>query len=60
MCVSLLQLSGVNVNYTDSGLFGFSVVAQASESGKVLKAAASQMTSLAKGNIDDQEVTRAK
>lgn len=54
-------LSGININYTDSGLFGFSVVAQASEVGKVLKAAASQMkTNLAQGNIDDQEVLRAK
>ncbi|XP_074552680.1 ubiquinol-cytochrome c reductase core protein 2a [Halichoeres trimaculatus] len=49
-----------NASYTDSGLFGIYTIAQAHSSGEVIKAAIAQIQSVAKGNVSDADVSRAK
>ncbi|XP_013393325.1 cytochrome b-c1 complex subunit 2, mitochondrial [Lingula anatina] len=50
----------LNFNYSDSGLFGFSVVANAEDAGVVLEAAAAEMKSLCSKGASSEEVARAK
>jgi len=53
-------ISALNINYSDSGLFGFYCVAQPAEIGKVLKAVFGQYSALTKGGITDADVEKAK
>lgn len=52
--------SCINATYSDSGLFGFYVVAQAADVGKVLKSAMATFAEATKGGITDADVQRAK
>ncbi|XP_066027045.1 cytochrome b-c1 complex subunit 2, mitochondrial [Pocillopora verrucosa] len=52
--------SAFNASYSDSGLFGFYVVAEPSDVSKVMKSVIGQFSKASKGEISDQEVTRAK
>lgn len=53
-------VSGLNVNYSDSGLFGFTVAANPADMEKVLKTAVSEFASLTKAGLTDAEVARGK
>lgn len=53
------HVSCLNANYTDSGLFGFTAVAHASQIEKVVRAAANQFFRIA-SNLSEADVTRAK
>jgi len=50
-------VSALNLNYSDSGLFGFIVAAPASEAGKAVKAATKALRS---GSINAAQLARAK
>uniref|UniRef100_A0A8B9DNW5 Ubiquinol-cytochrome c reductase core protein 2 n=1 Tax=Anser cygnoides TaxID=8845 RepID=A0A8B9DNW5_ANSCY len=52
--------SAFNVNYSDSGLFGFYTISQAQDAGQVIKAALNQMKAIAQGSVTDEDVTKAK
>ncbi|XP_069503778.1 cytochrome b-c1 complex subunit 2, mitochondrial [Ambystoma mexicanum] len=52
--------SAFNVNYQDSGLFGVYTISQAGDATEVIKAALSQVESVAQGKLTEAEVTRAK
>ncbi|KAI6076449.1 Cytochrome b-c1 complex subunit 2, mitochondrial [Aix galericulata] len=52
--------SAFNVNYSDSGLFGFYTISQAQDAGQVIKAALNQMKAIAQGGVTDEDVTKAK
>ncbi|XP_077172253.1 cytochrome b-c1 complex subunit 2, mitochondrial [Paroedura picta] len=52
--------SAFNVNYSDSGLFGFYTIAQPSTAGEVIKAAVNQVKTVAQGGLPEEEVARAK
>lgn len=52
--------SSINVNYSDSGLFGFSVITQATDADKVLKSITSQFANITKTGVSDKEVQTAK
>ncbi|XP_029293100.1 ubiquinol-cytochrome c reductase core protein 2a [Cottoperca gobio] len=49
-----------NASYSDSGLFGLYTIAQADSAGKVIKAAIAQVSSVAEGNVSEEDMTRAK
>jgi len=51
--------SAINLNYSDSGIFGFYTISHASESGKLLKALVQLFSSATKG-LSDAEVQRGK
>lgn len=53
-------ISALNVNYSDSGLFGFYCVAQPEEMGKVLKAVFAHYSSVTKNGVSDADVKIAK
>ena len=59
-CILLFQTCAVNAIYSDGGLFGFQVVTNASDAGKVLKAVAGAFSDATKGGISDADVARAK
>lgn len=50
----------INASYSDSGLFGFQVIAQASDIGNVLKSMVATFSEATKGGITDADVQRAK
>jgi len=53
--------SSLNMNYSDSGLFGFYVAGQSEEMAKLLKAAAGVFSSITKsGAISEQDVAAAR
>ncbi|KAL4240160.1 Cytochrome b-c1 complex subunit 2 [Mactra antiquata] len=54
------ELQGLSLNYTDSGLFGFSVSASPDDIGAVLKAAFKAYGDLSKSGVTDEEVQRGK
>ncbi|XP_060078606.1 cytochrome b-c1 complex subunit 2, mitochondrial-like [Ylistrum balloti] len=54
-------VSAVNLPYSDTGLFGFSVTGNASDIGTIVKAAAAEFASVTKaGAISDEAVNNAK
>jgi len=54
-------VSSLNISYSDSGLFGFFVVGQAEDMGKLLKAAVQLLSSTTKsGALTEQEVLKGK
>jgi ubiquinol-cytochrome c reductase core subunit 2 len=55
-----LAANSVNINYSDSGLFGFQVVAGAKDIRKVLTAVVGAMGQATKGSIADADLQRAK
>jgi len=55
-----MAVSSFNANYTDSGLFGFHVVANKSDVGKVVKGVFRELQAAGKNGFNEQEVTRAK
>ncbi|XP_045214300.2 cytochrome b-c1 complex subunit 2, mitochondrial-like [Mercenaria mercenaria] len=57
---SPFMVNGLNVNYTDSGLFGFTVAADPADMEKVLRTAFGEFASLTKTGVTDAEVTRGK
>lgn len=52
--------SAFNASYSDGGLFGFYVVAEPSNVAKVMKSVVGQFSKASKGDISDQDITRAK
>lgn len=52
--------SCINVNYAESGFFGFHAVAGKKDIGPVLKALAGQFSAVTKGGITDADVKRGK
>lgn len=52
-------LTGVNVNYSDTGLFGFAVGAAGSDIHKVVKAIVKKMREVGKG-LNEEELKTAK
>lgn len=50
-------VSALNLNYSDSGLFGFVVAGPATEAGKAVKAAVNVLKST---SVDDAQLSRAK
>lgn len=57
---SPFAISGLNANYTDSGLFGFMAAAKPEEMDKVLRAALKEFGAVTKTGISDKEVARGK
>jgi ubiquinol-cytochrome c reductase core subunit 2 len=53
-------VSALNVNYSDSGLFGFHVITEAADAEKVLKAVLAQFSNATKGGVSEQDVQRGK
>ncbi|XP_065588379.1 cytochrome b-c1 complex subunit 2, mitochondrial [Cyrtonyx montezumae] len=49
-----------NVNYSDSGLFGFYTISQAAHTGEVLRAALNQLKAAAQGAVTEEDIARAK
>ncbi|NXJ04607.1 QCR2 protein, partial [Odontophorus gujanensis] len=49
-----------NVNYSDSGLFGFYTISQAAHAGEVLRAALNQLKAAAQGAVTEEDIARAK
>ncbi|KAJ7305850.1 hypothetical protein JRQ81_010216 [Phrynocephalus forsythii] len=54
------DVAALNVNYSDSGLFGIYTIAQASAAGEVIKAALNEVKAISQGGVTDAEVLRAK
>lgn len=52
--------SAFNASYSDGGLFGFYVVAEPSNVAKVMRSVVGQFSKASKGDISDQDITRAK
>ncbi|XP_076451696.1 cytochrome b-c1 complex subunit 2, mitochondrial-like isoform X2 [Babylonia areolata] len=53
-------ISCINVNYTDSGLFGFYVIGRPKEMEKVLHAAYKQFDKVLRRDFEEKDVARAK
>jgi ubiquinol-cytochrome c reductase core subunit 2 len=49
-----------NANYSDAGLFGLHIVAQAADIGKVTKALIAEINKVSKSGLTAQEITNAK
>uniref|UniRef100_A0A8C6TNC1 Ubiquinol-cytochrome c reductase core protein 2b n=1 Tax=Neogobius melanostomus TaxID=47308 RepID=A0A8C6TNC1_9GOBI len=54
------DVSAFNVSYSDSGLFGVYTISQPTASGEVIKAAVSQVKTVADGGVTAADLTRAK
>uniref|UniRef100_A0A6J0U360 Cytochrome b-c1 complex subunit 2, mitochondrial n=1 Tax=Pogona vitticeps TaxID=103695 RepID=A0A6J0U360_9SAUR len=54
------DIASFNVNYSDSGLFGFYTICKDSAAGEVIKAALNQVKAISQGGVTDAEVTIAK
>ncbi|XP_071671436.1 cytochrome b-c1 complex subunit 2, mitochondrial isoform X2 [Patagioenas fasciata] len=52
--------SAFNVNYSDSGLFGFYTISQAANAGEVIKAAINQIKAVAQGGVTNDDIATAK
>jgi ubiquinol-cytochrome c reductase core subunit 2 len=50
----------LNLNYSDNGLFGFCVTSEPQNVGKLLQAVMQEFSSVAKGNVSDADLARAK
>lgn len=57
---SPMAVSSFNANYSDAGLFGFHVVANKSDVGKVVKGVFRELQAAGKTGFNEQEVARAK
>uniref|UniRef100_A0A0B6Z630 Peptidase M16 N-terminal domain-containing protein n=1 Tax=Arion vulgaris TaxID=1028688 RepID=A0A0B6Z630_9EUPU len=57
---SPFAITSINTNYSDAGLFGFSVVAPNSQIEKVVRTAANSFRSILTSGVTDQDVQRAK
>ncbi len=55
-----MAVSSFNANYSDAGLFGFHVVADKSDAGKVVKGVFRELHAAGKAGFSEQEVARAK
>jgi len=53
-------VSSMSANYSDSGLFGFTAVAPASDINNVVKAASEQLKSVLSGNVSEADFKKAK
>lgn len=53
-------ITALNINYTDSGLFGFFCVSQPEDTAKILKAVFTSYSALTKSGIPEAEIQRAK
>ncbi|GAB6020272.1 Cytochrome b-c1 complex subunit 2, mitochondrial [Chamberlinius hualienensis] len=53
-------ISALNLNYSDSGLFGFYCVSHPEDTAKILKAVFSSYSALTKSGIPEAEIQRAK
>ncbi|XP_068192393.1 ubiquinol-cytochrome c reductase core protein 2a isoform X2 [Antennarius striatus] len=49
-----------NASYSDAGLFGVYIIAQAQSAGEAIKAAITQVRSVAERNLTEADITRAK
>uniref|UniRef100_UPI00398E5E0F cytochrome b-c1 complex subunit 2, mitochondrial n=2 Tax=Pristiophorus japonicus TaxID=55135 RepID=UPI00398E5E0F len=56
----LFDVSAFSARYSDSGLFGIYTISQAAAASDVIKAALSEVKSIAQGNITEADVTQAK
>lgn len=54
------SISALNLNYSDSGLFGFYCVSHPEDTGKILKAVFNSYSALTKSGIPEAEIQRAK
>ncbi|XP_011379255.1 cytochrome b-c1 complex subunit 2, mitochondrial [Pteropus vampyrus] len=54
------DVSAFNASYSDSGLFGIYTISQAASAGDVIKAAYSQVKTIAQGNLPSANVQAAK
>ncbi|CAC5409591.1 QCR2 [Mytilus coruscus] len=52
--------SCINANYTDSGIFGFYLCAQAKDMGQGIKAAMNAFANVSKNGVTDEDVVRGK
>jgi predicted Zn-dependent peptidase len=50
----------INFNYSDNGLFGFYVVSEPHNAGMLLQAVMQEFSSVARGEVSDADLTRAK
>jgi ubiquinol-cytochrome c reductase core subunit 2 len=50
----------LNFSYSDNGLFGFYVVSEPQNAGRLLQAVMQEFSSVAKGDVSDADLTRAK
>lgn len=53
------RVNGVNINYADTGLFGFAIACHASESGDIVKAVVAKMKETCK-NLKEEDLQHAK
>jgi hypothetical protein len=53
-------VSSFNANNSDAGLFGFHIVANKSDAGKVLKGVRTELVNAANAGFNEQDVLRAK
>ncbi|XP_028395380.1 cytochrome b-c1 complex subunit 2, mitochondrial-like [Dendronephthya gigantea] len=52
--------STININYSDSGLFGFYAAASPKDATKVTRAIVDQFSKISKGDVSKEEIERAK
>lgn len=52
--------SAFNSNYSDTGLFGFHIVADKNDIGKVVRGVYAELQKSAKNGLTNDEITRAK
>lgn len=57
---SPFSASALNFNYSDSGLFGIFISCQPQDTEKVLKAVMKEFSSVARGEVSDEDLSRAK
>lgn len=60
VCDGPLSINALNINYSDCGLFGINAVTSPENIGAVLKAAVGEITNISKGQLNDDELARAK
>lgn len=57
---SPMLINTMNLAYSDSGLFGFHIIAKPDIAGSVAKASLSQLSDVAAGNVSAEEIEKAK
>ncbi|CAI8054279.1 Cytochrome b-c1 complex subunit 2, mitochondrial, partial [Geodia barretti] len=60
LLAGVLQACALNFSYSDNGLFGFYVVSEPQNAGRLLQAVMQEFSSVAKGDVSDADLTRAK